>query len=482
MVRGHKAIRIKGKYFTTFKRHNSTHKELGEAIIARIPHEPNQFQVWLADMLSTWNTTYSCYFDEYGAPRQEMVDTFDDDQTHDFAMFPSDQPPETDSFIEHTYVIDLDRLAFTVDNYSHFRLDAIPREGSKKNWFKYLAQDGTDECCLFPCTPRQYVADLSLPPDNPDMRGVAAYARFQHLISIRPFPLHEDTMPLSIAINAAKNCIRHLYRSYSLIGQYRRTDDQFRTSALLLLVAISPSFKLLANAFNGKDYMEQKARLEMLEERDILFVWIRGVLVRFATHLHLEAKLDTELGLLVERLEGERQSTKVSEITGILWSVKKFVLVTVSEFKVERSPLYDILDVYGTEEYDDTTDLHLSILARALSLKKSFSPPLHFHARLPLEIIERILFMVSDETTHRNCVRVCKTLYTLIINYPRMDDFTLLSNVWGRTYRAHHWGNPDRVVRVRWSTRLIGRETASWSLWKLATKVMEIRYETKSKN
>lgn len=102
-TRGLWSYRYRRRYWTTYNHLDSYLEGLGSELVARIPVDPDRFRRWLEALKAELDKRYA------------LAEEFDT------------EPPQQNLFIEYTYVIDLDRNAFTVNNVRHARLDALPR-------------------------------------------------------------------------------------------------------------------------------------------------------------------------------------------------------------------------------------------------------------------------------------------------------------------------------------------------------------------
>ncbi|EJD49482.1 hypothetical protein AURDEDRAFT_122304 [Auricularia subglabra TFB-10046 SS5] len=158
MCRGFYAYRYRRRYYTTFFPSDPYPSSLGEELVAIIPTNPTRFQRWV-------DKTKRRLDEQYDAARPVML------MLNLSGAQPGSVPPYSmrapllDRTIAFTYVLDLDRNAFTVNEVMHLRLDAIPRGEGGVQWMSALSD---------PEHPAR-IASLSPTVPGPDPRYLALY-------------------------------------------------------------------------------------------------------------------------------------------------------------------------------------------------------------------------------------------------------------------------------------------------------------------
>ncbi len=90
---------------------------------------------------------------------EQIEDVVDDDEDGDLpkVLSRSDYPPSTYYVligdVMYTYLYDLDRMVFTMDEEVHLPLDDLP---PFDEWVQYIAADGSGQRCVAPWTPSVY--------------------------------------------------------------------------------------------------------------------------------------------------------------------------------------------------------------------------------------------------------------------------------------------------------------------------------------
>ena len=219
-------------------------------------------------------------------------------------------PPEHDILIEWTYVIDLDRLEFVVDNNAFFRLDKLPRGPIDTDWVECLGLDGCGNRCALPSTPRDILADIH--PDIEDL--VLAHAR-ESYSSVTPQILDSATWtqkassrPLKnqLSLYAFKSLVEIHYGLFSTLNQHRPDSSSFQVPAQFLLTMAAPGIL---------HFTEDRAR-DGLKENPITYIetrephskevprrwWFRNCLVFMASRLDDETCRKGWIGLVVEEV------------------------------------------------------------------------------------------------------------------------------------------------------------------------------------
>ena len=146
-----------------------------------------------------------------------------------YFSLPSENPPEHDIFIEWTYIIDLDRMAFSVDNGAHFALDNIPRGPASKDWIQCVGLDCVKKRCMPPWTPLEFIADMHPSIPIPDDDLIAYNTLEGYVQSIEP---SEWTSSLStaqkLAIQVGECVISGFYSTFSNVNQFEPINKAFR--------------------------------------------------------------------------------------------------------------------------------------------------------------------------------------------------------------------------------------------------------------
>ncbi|MCJ1377115.1 hypothetical protein MMC17_000207 [Xylographa soralifera] len=175
-TRGYYAYRFRGRYYVLYRKYDSYLEGLGTSIVQSIPQDPEGYQQWLKAQRAKF-TKWEQVLDEriLSISKARLQDlpfsgvTASERQSHAESSFPMllDDRLEEDILPcfhvpeghEYTYVIDLDREVFTVDNGIHFFFNKIPRDV----WIKSLGFDNQWQRLAFPSLlPPDSIADLAV--------------------------------------------------------------------------------------------------------------------------------------------------------------------------------------------------------------------------------------------------------------------------------------------------------------------------------
>ncbi|PYH99108.1 hypothetical protein BO71DRAFT_369848 [Aspergillus ellipticus CBS 707.79] len=170
-------VRCHGRYFVYHNQFDSYPEGLGEAIVNKVPEDPDKYQEWLqasrgvyarlVEQLKTHALPIivqtSQEEDSPIALRERYERSFlaIDDQLELpplQTIFPGSSPWD----IDWTYILDLDREVLTVDHSLHLHLSKIPRGAA---WIKYLGVDPRRRRTTSDFTPAGLVANLAWKPE-----------------------------------------------------------------------------------------------------------------------------------------------------------------------------------------------------------------------------------------------------------------------------------------------------------------------------
>ncbi|MCJ1438457.1 hypothetical protein MMC27_007847 [Xylographa pallens] len=177
-TRGYYAYRFRGRYYILYRHYDSYPEGLGAWIVQSIPQDSEKYQQWLKAqrtkftkweqvlderILSISNTRLQQLPFSNATARDERVHAEPSlsmllDDRLQAELLPCFRVPKRDHLIEYTYVIDLDREVFTMDNSIHFVLNKIPQDV----WIKSLGRDDEGQTLAFPSLlPPDCIADLA---------------------------------------------------------------------------------------------------------------------------------------------------------------------------------------------------------------------------------------------------------------------------------------------------------------------------------
>ncbi|MCJ1473830.1 hypothetical protein MMC13_002482 [Lambiella insularis] len=202
-TRGHYVYFFRGRYYIKYNHWDSYLEGLGSKCVSSIPESPEKYQEWLKALrkqLGQWEQVLEeqilCIADEKlqalslsnASTNRELLvepslETLVDDRMSS-GIIPSYIPPLRDLWIEYTYIFDIDREVFTIDNGAHFFLNKIPRN----SWIESLAYDVHGERLVLPdLVPPDSIADLaSLSSSKPVSNVMDTDVNFPEIPVVRP--------------------------------------------------------------------------------------------------------------------------------------------------------------------------------------------------------------------------------------------------------------------------------------------------------
>lgn len=393
-----------------------------------------------------WLESQREYYDSEAERLRELEEedpSFEADEDEDYHGYyckPSKEGPENDVFIEWTYTFDLDRLAFTVDGAVHFRLDNIPREEiarGKQQWIEYLSLDGSGSRCLALDTPKEFIADISLPVPRPLPEGLASYEKFNPMImQTTELSAYKLNTSEALACVVAKGFIWKYYNKYSQITQYSPGEQEFSHAALGLLYAASPGMQVFVAQDESKKIKVHPSKSKHQFAVPSRTVWYRGRMIQLSSHLDNEDNLRAEVGSTVTAI----REKGLENCTSLLWSVQHVVIITVSGDDVAHSAAIPVLAAYGSEIGDNDFTTGLKVLAHHLQpslfdstesedQQKTAAEPQHLsdpaNKSLPMEVFEHILKFV-DREAYFTCTHLSHACRAYCLERPRVGPYILL--------------------------------------------------------
>ncbi|MCJ1282553.1 hypothetical protein MMC26_001876 [Xylographa opegraphella] len=140
-TRGYYAYRFRGRYYIFYRQYDCYPEGLGVWILETIPQDSKGYQ-------PSGGQSHA---------EPSLLALLDD--RLDPHLLPCFHTPKKESNIEYTYVVDLDREVFTMDNGIHFFLNKIPKD----IWIESLGFDDQWERLAFPSLlPPGCIADLAV--------------------------------------------------------------------------------------------------------------------------------------------------------------------------------------------------------------------------------------------------------------------------------------------------------------------------------
>ena len=193
-TRGYFVFRFRGRYYALYLHYDTYPKGLGKDVVQSIPADPEGYRCMKSfrtrcNELTDWNTGWLeskralmakwdqvleeqvlCISsnrlvkdgpdfitdDRWSTPEPILQRLLDERLPEDLPT-PCYRMPQLDLYIEYTYIVDLDREVFTVNNGAHFALAKIPRDC----WMQSLAFDNSSVALIIPDrVPDGSIADL----------------------------------------------------------------------------------------------------------------------------------------------------------------------------------------------------------------------------------------------------------------------------------------------------------------------------------
>ncbi|RJE21323.1 hypothetical protein PHISCL_06340 [Aspergillus sclerotialis] len=388
-TRGLVFIRCRGRYFIYYNHWDSYPDGLGEAIVSKIPTDPEKYCEWLESMRKTYSRLCQ-QFEEHHLP-VDVTKLQDGD-----AMSPAEQhakcflalddrleyPPiqtllqRNDLFIEWTYTIDLDQEIFGVDESVFFILAKIPREG---RWYDFLNVEGRRRT-LREETPKEIIGSVTCPPLF-DTRAKNRYRDLSIKIFVPKAATETDGILLSPHHHLLLNTFEAFYCTYrwlldGYILRWKPECFSFReiSFALLSLAAGEVIFECkdtLNKNYESDGYFlipdkssqdnQQKLLPRFLSETHLpgkepgsaptsTSFWLGNVLVYLASRLDL---VDVE-EMSVSKAVDTGLSQGLKNFFAVVFSIVDFVLVQVQvnedgRVHVQRSPLMNLFYFSGKD-------------------------------------------------------------------------------------------------------------------------------------
>ena len=172
-TRGYRIVKFRARYWIFYNHWDSHPYGLGQWLVDSIPADPEQYQNWLQSQRSffaKWDSLLNEILTiEPGDMRKLLSDepqkavfhaAFDD-------RLKANAPPwyasaGSDGYIEWTYIIDLDREVFSVDDSAHFTLNKVPGL-----WSEALFEDRDSNRFVLPqLVSAESIATLVLDPPS----------------------------------------------------------------------------------------------------------------------------------------------------------------------------------------------------------------------------------------------------------------------------------------------------------------------------
>ncbi|KLO05612.1 hypothetical protein SCHPADRAFT_946769 [Schizopora paradoxa] len=357
---------------------------------------------------------------------------------------------------EYSYLYDLDRMVFTMDERIHFPLDNLPHYNE---WLSYIGEDGSEASCILPSTPEVYRV-LAIDRLNP-IKSLTSSEQAD-------LKLYEEATPqislwhgggashlLSSARNIAKvtfiGFISARYATISIINA-RYDDLILEDLAMELLASAAPAASMLTDSSDADNWLwEMESRLSKAKrmrsrsrlERCNTF-WFRGRLIVLARTLVMECHFKSKIGFVVRRA----REKGLRECTALLWSVDHVAVVVVADGKVSHSPAIPIIAAYGKEVggFNSAFDSGLELMMHFLS-PVAANGGNSFDACLPLDAFLRIMDF-TDKSTSTALARTAKALRLEWLKHPWIGPFLVSGPSANDGFFAHFekTGQPFKII------------------------------------
>lgn len=338
-----------------------------------------------------------------------------------------------------TYIIDLDGLMFTVEDYfAKFRLRNIPRGDDGKLWLEYLTMDAFGNYVLVPETPQKYCVRFcgedAEPVSEKDLNLYRTFADDVKIIDESIWmsqALGQTFSPTYIIASTITKALMMAHNHKFREECYRTLtpgEDTFYQIAEILLRAASPAGVSLSQTLS----VENPSYSCYLGGFDGKFYKYRGCTILITKDCSNYERLKANTGLAV----AHAQETGTDISTVIIFSIWHVAVVIISgavsgKLRVSRSSLYPFLAKFGFEELDKA----LSLLAQYLRphcVDGSFSKwdasggglSGRINQSLPYDVLVQIMRLV-DFKTYDAFALVSKSMRKEWFLRPRICNYTI---------------------------------------------------------
>ncbi|KAH8112903.1 hypothetical protein DFH11DRAFT_390183 [Phellopilus nigrolimitatus] len=357
-TRGLVVYRHKGTYYVLYSHSDSYAQYLGMQLVSQIPTDKTAFEAWL-EVARNFFEGEARKFKKYedGRPKGGDSDTeLNEEMYAKYYSKPSRRPP---SDYEWTYTLDLDLLAFSINDGVHFRLNNIPRGEDGKKWIYYLTSDGYGKRCLRPDTPRKYVVTL-VSDVSPTADGLAHYETFASDVNhiredawLAPENMQVLTTGRSVASIIVRGLIMENYCDLSEACRYPPYSDHFQAMATLLVCAAAPGSTSLTGEARHREIIYsgylKKVRFYFRRTESVFFRF-RGCIILLTDKLESREHLRANVGLAVSHARETGVKSCTVLILSILYVAVAVISVSGPELRVSQSDIYPVLAAYGNDE------------------------------------------------------------------------------------------------------------------------------------
>ncbi|KAH8113168.1 hypothetical protein DFH11DRAFT_1744557 [Phellopilus nigrolimitatus] len=469
---------------------------IAEFVLASIPSEEKEFNEW-RDLCKTILRSSNVEHRIAELLPQVDVDDFKcsyDDTFYFRKISPAHTPRgliihDYHWFYRHDdvtriYTIDLDRMAFSVDDEVHFKLDRIPRGYDNLSSEYFTRLDSRKKKYLWPKVISDVGADLY--PDIPV--SVAGLSKYQELLSSgkvksiessvwmkSPYPLSATTQELTKQVG--KMLIKQFLSTLQNAHRYAPTDKAFEISAEYLLRALTPcsfrlwfdevpdyvwvweqggyekikkehqrfmkmSFEERMREMLPKYEARRKEKEEKAKRSPTAFFWFRSCLIVLSSRLVSEDHLHARIGDVVLHVQGKQ----LEKCTALLWSITARPSHTAMSFPFLMRMLMTMTGSNLVFDFWRTTyGLPVSIPPRiiqahlALRVLQTFQPG---SARPPIPLDVQLLIMgFTDLYTYDMFGRTSRALRREWVRRPRISSL-FLTRCMSVPFEDDIW-NPD---------------------------------------
>ncbi|CAE7111771.1 unnamed protein product, partial [Rhizoctonia solani] len=474
-TQGFFAYRYNGFYYRQYDRWDCDPEAGGESFCGTIPRDPSALEEWIEDTIKMLK----------GA---EIYDGDSDDLDQlesDTCMSPFSSYYLTDNvdwvflhgtYVQWTYVIDLDNRAFIVNGVDYWRLDNLPDR------LGYYYPDSDSEG---PEIPDEFLfTEIDL---WPPVRYVIS-ERQQKYDALHPIivPAAEWGAPiwpeLSISHQFSIQITHYLLEKTSatfaeaFLSFVRCEVGTFCWDILCASAPALPFFqdddfmsldlspRTLCSGLNNRTHpvyhdiktLQNNSLFKLKERGSIEYFWVRGCLVTFCVRLFHYIHVVHE----VEQMVRKMRLSGVTEFVGIiLSSQQELVVVAMDGPTVRHSPVLDIRATDGVPGRATEGRLLLTyLLSPSLGVlplpwrsvqpcqpRPSFEAPSRVKA-LPNEVLQMIIHH-ADMGTYRALCSVSKSIRSICLAHPRIGDYTVLGKVPGSELVFSTLSTKDSEVR-----------------------------------
>ncbi|CUA69184.1 hypothetical protein RSOLAG22IIIB_08311 [Rhizoctonia solani] len=471
---GYFSYRYQGIYYQKFLTCGAQLSEYGQKLANSIPRDPSTFQGWANDKIRMLEETKAS-IEENQCPDERIHDFTGGYELRDGYTWTLDHHG-TGRRIKWTYVIDLDNLIFTINQFLHLRLDNMPPSNLSLDlcWgepIRFRSQCIAYKFDLWPhvlfnIEERQQSYNALNPVIlAPEKWGAPTW---NELTMAQLFSVARSSFFL-------RNTSKEMYQAYTI--KYRARTGRFCWDLVcaatpgvpLLRYNDKPAEKIVAsrNEGNTPDAMVEKTGAQgfkCFEASNCCdYCWVRGCLVTFCVQLSQQGQVVHEIEQMVQKMHHDGQA----ECIGIILSSQREMIVVAVDNglepvrQVRHTP---VLKILPSANQPGKASKGLLLLVHLLSPVPSIAqlpwrapqprqpdllPP---RKQLLTEVLQHIIHY-TDTETYLNLCKVSKSIREICLRNPRVGEYTILRELPGGnlSFAARHTGDEtSRILKLRW--------------------------------